>query len=290
MAGRLEGKVAFITGLARGQGRAHAVRMAEEGADIIGVDLPEPYTHETTYPMASQADLDETIAQVEKLGRRIVARKGDVRDRETLAAAVDAGLAEFGKLDIVVANAGVCTLGPTPPVAFFESVDTDLVGVLNTLAVTHTHLKAGGVMLITGSTAAMIADSVDAPPPQGGVPSGGYGYTFAKSSIVKLGRQLSLLFAPENIRVNVIHPTNCGTDLLLNDAMYRQFRPDLENPTKEDAVLSFPAMQALPIPYVEPVDIANAAVFLASDEARYITGMQLRVDAGGAIKMVHDLV
>jgi len=289
MAGRLEGKVAFITGLARGQGRAHAVRMAEEGADIIGIDVPEPYEYRT-YEMSTQADLDETVNQVEKLGGRIVARTGDVRDRAAIKATLDAGLAEFGKLDIVVANAGICTLGDTPPASFFESVDTDLVGVLNTFALAHKHLTAGGSMIATGSTAAMIANSVDAAPPHAGRASGGFGYAFAKSSIITLVRQLSLLFAPDGIRVNAVHPTNVATDLLFNEAMFRQFRPDLENPTREDAEPAFPAMQALPIPYVQPADIANAVVFLASDEARYITGIQLRVDAGGAIKMVKDLV
>jgi SDR family mycofactocin-dependent oxidoreductase len=290
MSGRLEGKVAFITGLARGQGRAHAVRMAEEGADIIGLDVPAPYQHTTTYPMATRADLDETISQVEKLDRRIVARPGDVRDKASIQAVLDAGLAQFGQLDIVVANAGICTLGDTPPVAFFESVDTDLVGVLNTFALTYPHLKPGGSMIATGSTAAMIADSVAAGPPHGGRASGGYGYAFAKSSIITIVRQLSLLLAPDGIRVNAVHPTNVNTDLLQNDAMYRQFRPDLENPTREDAEPAFPAMQALAIPYVEPVDIANAVVFLASEEARYVTGIQLRIDAGGAIKMIKDLV
>jgi SDR family mycofactocin-dependent oxidoreductase len=288
MAGRLDGKVAFITGLARGQGRAHAVRMAEEGADIIGIDVPEPYEH-SNYAMATQADLDETVAQVEKAGTRIIARKGDVRDRTSIAATLEAGIAEFGKLDVVVANAGICTLGDTPPAAFFESVDTDLVGVLTTFSVAHRHLTAGGSMIATGSTAAMIADSVDAAPPHAGRASGGFGYAFAKSSIITLVRQLALLFAPDGIRVNAIHPTNVSTDLLLHDAMYRQFRPDLENPTREDAEPAFPAMQALPIPYVEPVDIANAVVFLASDEARYVTGIQMRVDGGGAIKMIKDL-
>jgi SDR family mycofactocin-dependent oxidoreductase len=289
MAGRLEGKVAFITGLARGQGREHAVRMAEEGADIIGIDVPEPYEYRT-YEMSTQADLDETVSQVEKLGRRIVARKGDVRDRAAIKATLDAGLAEFGKLDVVVANAGICTLGDTPPESFFESGGPPQVGGLDTFALTHKHLKAGGSMIATGSTAAMIANSVDAAPPHAGRASGGFGYAFAKSSIITLVRQLSLLFAPDGIRVNAVHPTNVATDLLFNETMFRQFRPDLENPTREDAEPAFPAMQALPIPYVEPVDIANAVVFLASDEARYITGIQLRVDAGGAIKMVKDLV
>lgn len=285
MAGRVEGKVAFITGLGRGQGRAHAIRLAEEGADIIGVDVPNAYQH-YAYDMSTQDDLDETINLVEKAGRRIIARKADVRDRAALASVVEEGVAEFGKLDIVVANAGICVLGDTPPEAFFEAVDVDLVGVLNALSVSYPKLTAGGSIIVTGSVAAMMADSVGAAPAGGGTPSGGAGYAYAKQALIPLVRHLSMLLAGREIRVNCVHPTNVRTDLLLNDPMFKQFRPDLESPTEEDATVMFPVMQALPIPYVEPLDIANAVLWLASDEARYVTGMQLRVDAGAVLKMV----
>ncbi len=289
MSGRVEGKVAFITGMARGQGKAHAIRLAEEGADIIGVDVPAAYQY-PAYPMSSQEDLDQTVAELEKLGARVVTSATDVRDRPSLQAALDEGVAQLGHLDIVVANAGICALGDRPAQAFFEAVDVDLVGALNTLSVAYPHLGAGASVIVTGSVGAMLAGGTAAMPTGGGIPSGGAGYSFAKQAIVKLVHDLALLLAPQSIRVNAIHPTNVETDLLLNDPMYRQFRPDLPAPTREDAELAFPVMQAMPIPYVQPVDIANAVLYLASDEARYVTGVQLRIDAGAAIKMVPDLV
>jgi SDR family mycofactocin-dependent oxidoreductase len=281
MVGRVEGKVAFITGVARGQGRAHAVRLAEEGANIIGIDVPRPYEH-AAYPMASQEDLDETVNLVEKVGGRIVARQGDVRDRGSIAQALGDGLTEFGHLDVVVANAGICAMGPRPAEAFLEAIDVDLVGVINTIVAAQSHLGAGASVIVTGSVAAMVPNSVDS---SAGGP-GGAGYGFSKQTIAKLVRELALLWADRSIRVNAVHPTNVATDLLFNDAMYRTFRPDLDAPTKDDALQTFPMMQALPITYTEPVDVANAVLYLASDEARYVTGLQMRVDAGSVIKMV----
>jgi SDR family mycofactocin-dependent oxidoreductase len=275
MAGRVEGKVAFITGVARGQGRAHAVRLAEEGAHIIGVDLPEDYVN-PTYPMATQDDLDETIALVEKHDRRIIARRADVRDRAAMKAVVDEAVAELGRLDIVIANAGICPLGPLPPETFLEVFDTDFLGVVNAINVAYPHLKDGASIIATGSVAALIPGAVD--DPSNG--PGGAGYSFAKNSIARLVRELALTFAPRSIRVNAVHPTNVSTDLLFNEPMYRIFRPDIENPTRDDAMLAFPAMQMLPIPFVEPEDISNAVLFLASDEARYVTGLTMTVDAG----------
>lgn len=285
MAGRVEGKVAFITGIARGQGRSHALRLAEEGADIIGVDVPEAMAN-PAYPMASQADLDETVKLVEKLGRRIVARAADVRDRAALKAAVDEGVARLGRLDIVVANAGVCPLGPLPPETYLEVFDIDFLGVVNTINVAFPHLPDGASIIATGSVAGFIPGSVDNPV----TGPGGAGYSFAKRTIAGLVRDLALTFAPRKIRVNVVHPTNVGTDLLFNDPMYRLFRPDLENPTREDALSGFPAMQAMEIPFIEPQDVSHAVVFLASDESRYVTGLQLRVDAGAVIKQVPDFL
>ncbi|ABK65008.1 mycofactocin-coupled SDR family oxidoreductase [Mycobacterium avium] len=281
MAGRVEGKVVFITGLAKGQGRAHAVRLAEEGADIIGIDVPGPYDH-AAYPMATQDDLDETVNLVEKAGGRIIARQGDVRDRASITKALDDGIAEFGHLDVVVANAGICAMGPRSAEAFLEALDVDLVGVINTIAAAQPHLRAGASVIVTGSVAAMIPGSVDS---LAGGP-GGAGYGFSKQTIAKLVRELALLWADRSIRVNAVHPTNVSTDLLFNDAMYRTFRPDIDVPTKEDALQTFPTMQALPIAYTEPIDVANAVLYLASDEARYVTGLQMRVDAGSVIKMV----
>jgi NAD(P)-dependent dehydrogenase (short-subunit alcohol dehydrogenase family) len=257
------------------------VRLAEEGAHIIGVDLPNAYAN-STYPMATQDDLDETIALVEKFDRRIIARRADVRDRAAMQAVVDEAVAELGRLDIVIANAGICPLGPLPPETFLEVFDTDFLGVVNAINVAYPHLQDGASIIATGSVAALVPGAVDNPANG----PGGAGYSFAKNSIARLVRELALAFAPRSIRVNAVHPTNVSTDLLFNDPMYKIFRPDLESPTKEDALLAFPAMQMLPIPFVEPNDISNAVLFLASDESRYVTGLQLRVDAGSVIKQI----
>ncbi len=281
MAGRVAGKVAFITGIARGQGRGHAVRLAEEGADIIGVDVPGPIDN-MTYPLATQKDLDETNSLVEKLDRRIVARAADVRDKQAVRAVVDAGVAELGRLDIVVANAGICPLGPLPEQAYLDVVDVDFVGVLNAFSVALPHLTDGASMMATGSVAGLIPGTVDNP----ATGPGGAGYGFAKRAIAQLVREFAVILAPRKIRVNAIHPTNVDTMLLHNDPMYKIFRPDLEHPTAEDAALAFPAMQAMPIPFMDPVDVSNAVLFLASDESRYVTGLQMRVDAGSVPKQV----
>jgi SDR family mycofactocin-dependent oxidoreductase len=279
MAGRVEGKVAFITGVARGQGRSHAIRLAEEGADIIGVDVPD-HIDDTVYPMATQEDLDETINLVEKLGRRIIARPADVRNRQALQAVVDEGVAELGRLDIVVANAGICPLGPLPPRSFLDTFDVDFVGAYNAFMVSYPHLQDGASLMCTGSVAGMVTGTVDNPANG----PGGAGYALAKRTLAQLVHDMSVALAPRMIRVNAVHPTNCATDLLFNDGLYGVFRPDLEKPTKEDAMIAFPAMQAMPIPYVEPGDISNAVLWLASDESRYVTGLQLRIDAGAVPK------
>jgi SDR family mycofactocin-dependent oxidoreductase len=279
MAGRVEGKVAFITGVARGQGRSHAIRLAEEGADIIGVDLPDEIA-DMNYPMATQEDLDETINLVEKLGRRIVARKADVRDRGAMQKAVDEGVAELGGLDIVVANAGICPLGPLPPRIFLDVFDIDFIGCYNAFMVAYPHLKDGASMMATGSVAGMISGTVDNP----ATGPGGAGYALAKRTIAQLVHDMSVALAPRMIRVNAVHPTNVNTHLLQNEGLYRIFRPDLENPTAADAEIAFPAMQAMPIPWIDPRDVSQAVLFLASDESRYVTGLQFRIDAGSVPK------
>ena len=281
MSNRLDGKVAFITGAARGQGRAHAVRMAQEGADVIAVDICEQIKS-TKYPLASPEDLDQTANAVKDLGRRIVALKADVRERDQLRTAVEAGMSEFGHLDIVVVNAGILPMGPddTEPSGFVDASDVDLLGAMNTVAVSLPHLADGSSIIVTGSTAAMMPNTT-ANPSMG---SGGAGYTWSKRTLVGYVEQMSIHLAPRFIRVNAIHPTNVNTHLLHNDEMYKVFRPDLEHPTREDAEPAFTYFQAMPIPYVEPEDIANLAVFLASDESRYITGQQIRIDAGSLLK------
>lgn len=279
--GRVEGKVAFITGAARGQGRSHAVKLASEGADIIAVDICQNIDS-MGYAMATPEDLEETVRLVEKEGRRIVAIQADVREAAQLKAAVAQGIAEFGKLDIVVAQAGVAGMKGEPQVqAWADVVDTNLVGTLNAIHAALPHLTEGGSIIATGSTAALMdIAKVDVP----GKDLGGVAYVFSKRAIAQLVHELATHLAPRKIRVNALHPTNCNTDMLQSEPMYRSFRPDLENPTRADAEPVFGVQQAMPIPYIEPEDSSNMVLFLSSDESRYVTGMQMRVDGGGYLK------
>lgn len=279
MSGRLQGKVVFITGAARGQGRSHAVRLAQEGADIIAIDLCDQMDS-VAYPQGSAEDLAETVKMVEALGRRIVARKADVRERDQMRAAVNEGIAELGHLDTVICNAGILPMKHREPSAFVDAVDVDFGGVLNSVAVTLPHLGAGSSIVITGSTAALMPGAVNNPT----LGPGGSGYNLAKTMLIQYTEALALNVAPMSIRVNCIHPTNCDTNLLHNDGIYKVFRPDLENPTADDVMPAFHYFHSMPIPYIDPVDISNAVLFLVSDEARYITGVNLRVDAGSLLK------
>ncbi|MFC8046134.1 mycofactocin-coupled SDR family oxidoreductase [Nocardia sp. NPDC057353] len=279
--GRVEGKVAFITGAARGQGRSHAVRLAEEGADIIAVDLCEDIAT-VGYALATPEDLEETANLVAKTGRRVVTAKADVRIASELQKAVDDGVRELGKLDIVVAQAGIAGMKGEPQLqAWTDVINTNLIGTINAIQVSLPHLREGGSVIATGSTASLIDISkVDQP----GKDPGGMAYVHSKRALTayvyELGRQL----APRGIRANVVHPTNCNTPMLQSEPMYRSFRPDLEHPTRADAEPVFAVQQAMPIRYVEPEDISNAVVYLASEESRYVTGLQLRVDGGGYLK------
>ncbi|MGV0733226.1 mycofactocin-coupled SDR family oxidoreductase [Mycolicibacter sinensis] len=285
MSGKLSGKVAFITGAARGQGRAHALAMAREGADIVAIDICRQI-ESNPYPLASPDDLAETERAVKELGRRVVARIADVRERHELRDALDAGLADLGRIDIVVANAGILpmAMGKPDPMQFVDASDVDLVGVMNTVAVAIPHLPDGASIIVTGSTAGMIRGTTDNP----NMGPGGAGYGWSKRIVMEYVDEMSLHLAPRMIRVNAIHPTNCNTHLLQNDGMYSMFRPDLtsqgKKATREDAEPLFTLFQAMPIPYVEPEDMANLGVFLASDDARYITGQHIRVDAGSLLK------
>jgi len=279
--GRVQGKVAFITGAARGQGRSHAVRLAEEGADIIAVDLCHDIDS-IKYSLAGPDDLKETVRLVEAQDRRIVPVQADVRERAQLREALESGLAELGRLDIVVAQAGIAAMKGEPPLqAWTDVLDTNLVGTINAIHVALPHLGEGASVIATGSTAAYVNAL---PLQQAGTDPGGFGYMVAKRMLAQYVHDLARELAPRKIRANVVDPTNVNTDMLHSDPMYRSFRPDLENPTRQDTELAFPVQQAMPIPYIEPLDISNAVLFLASDEARYITGMQLRVDAGGYLK------
>jgi (+)-trans-carveol dehydrogenase len=278
MPGRVEGKVAFITGAARGQGRSHAIRLAQEGADIIAVDLCQQ-VETVPYPMSTPDDLEQTVKEVEALDRRIVATQTDVRDFAALKAAVDDGVAQLGRLDIVSANAGIGTKG-TPAEEMSEQtwqdmIDINLTGVWHTAKVAIPHLRAGGrggSIVLTSSAAGLMAYQ------------GIAHYVSAKHAVVGLMRTLALELALDMIRVNSLHPTQVNTPMIMNEPTFRLFSPDNPHPTVDDFRPVSQEMNALPIPWVESVDISNALLFLASDEARYITGVALPVDAGAVIK------
>ncbi|WP_219413516.1 mycofactocin-coupled SDR family oxidoreductase [Pseudonocardia nigra] len=277
MAGRVAGKVAFITGAARGQGRSHALRLAEEGADIIAVDVCGPISTVDKYPLATEEDLAETVAQVEKLDRRIVARKADVRDAGALSAALDEGVAELGGLDIVVANAGIATYGMSWEITedmWQEMLDVNLTGVWHTAkaAVPHLRSRGGGSMVFTSSIGGLK-----------GIQQVAH-YVSTKHAVVGLMRTMANELAQHHIRVNTVHPTNVDTHMIQNPGTWGMFAPDDPEPTREKAMPGFMSLNALPVPWVESIDISNAVLFLSSDEARYITGVALPVDAGAAIK------
>ncbi len=280
MTGRVEGKVAFITGAARGQGRSHAVTLAREGADIIAVDiLGEIATSAPFHPHATEDDLARTAAGVEALGRRIFAARADVRDFAALRQVLDAGIAEFGRIDIIVANAGIFPHGSllheVDDREWDEIFDINVKGAWLTCKAAIPHLIRqgdGGSITLINSTAGLK-----------GIPTVGP-YTASKHGLVGLMRTLALELGPHWIRVNSIHPTAVATDMVFNERTYRLFRPDLDHPTRETMAEMLTSFHALPVPWVDPVDISNALLFLASDEARYITGSELTVDAGFTIK------
>lgn len=279
--GRVQGKVAFVTGAARGQGRSHAVRLAEEGADIIAVDRCADFAT-VGYPMATPEDLDETAQYVEKTGQRIVTAKVDVADAGRLKTALEDGIAELGKLDIVVTAAGIAGMkGSADLAAWIDVMNTNLIGTMNAIHAALPHLGEGASIIATGSTAALMDIGKNDNP---GTDPGGSAYLHSKRLLSQFVHSLAAELAPRGIRANVVHPTNTNTPMLQSAPMYKSFRPDLENPTQADAEPVFYVQQAMKVPWVEPEDISNMVLFLASDEARYITGTQQRVDAGGYLK------
>ena len=267
MAGKLEGKVAFITGAARGQGRSHAVRLAQEGADIIAVDICAQIGS-VAYPMSTPGDLAETAKEVEALDRRIAARQADVRDEAGLRAAFEAGVAELGPVDIVLANAGIAPMSRQEKQGAWQDViDVNLTGVFNTVEIAIPSMierGAGGAIVLTSSTAGING--------VGGPSRGGLGYTASKHGVVGLMRSYANALAPHRIRVNSVHPTGVNTPMVVNDVMQQWLASD---PSVTDAMAN-----ALPVDMVEAVDISNAILWLVSDDARYVTGVTLPVDAG----------
>ncbi len=278
MPGRVEGKVAFITGAGRGQGRSHAVKLAAEGADIIAIDICHDV--EGALPMATPDDLTETVKLVEARDRRIIATQADVRDLDGLTAAVDAGVEELGRLDIVVANAGIASLGgPVQEMSqdnWKHTIDINLTGLWNTARAAIPHLIAGGrggAIVLTSSVGGMHA-----------MPNMSH-YISAKHGVIGLMRSLAVELGQHHIRVNSVLPTNVNTPMFMNEGTFKMFRPDLENPAAADVEpVAAQFMHVLPHGWIEPEDVSNAILFLASDESRYITGVPLPVDLGALLK------
>ena len=277
--GLLDGKVAFVTGAARGQGRSHAVRLAQEGADIIAIDACATLDW-LSYPLATEADLAQTVKDVEALDRRIIAAKADIRDLAGVRDVLDEGVAALGgRLDIVAANAAVISwprdLWAIDVAEFRELIDVTLTGTFITLKAAVPHMIAagnGGSIVLTSSGAAITAGK-------------GLGdYKAAKSGVLALKDTLAYELAEHFIRVNAICPTAVDTPMIHNDSLHRAFRPDLENPGRDDVRDGFAEMNLLPVPWVDPVDISNAIIWLCSDAARYVTGITLPVDAGNHLK------
>jgi SDR family mycofactocin-dependent oxidoreductase len=278
MAGRLEGKVAFITGAARGQGRSHAVRMAAEGADIIATDICADIKSVTAYSLATEDDLAETVRQVEALDRRIIAEKADVRDIDALTRAVEHGVAELGRLDTVVANAGIFSHSlethTLDEQSWTDVIDVNQTGVFHAVKAAMPHILAAGpggsVILISSLAGTKGLASLAA-------------YTAAKHGVVGLMKVLANEYGKYGIRVNTIHPNAIATAMVQNETLYRIFRPELENPTLEDALPAFAGMNPFRIPFIDPIHVSHAVVFLASDESFYVSGAQLPVDAAAAV-------
>ncbi|ATL31469.1 mycofactocin-coupled SDR family oxidoreductase [Streptomyces formicae] len=265
--GRLAGKVAFVTGAAGGLGRSHVRRLAEEGADLVVVDICRP-VETVPYPQSTPEELDEVVEDVRGLGRRVVARQTDVRDRDALQEAYDAGLDAFGQIDVVVANAGIAPLLVEDRVqAWHDAIAVNLTGTFHTIEVAIPSMVAaerGGSIVIVSSTAGLVGI--------GGASNGGLGYAASKHGVVGLMRAYANNLAPHSIRVNSVHPTGVATRMVTDPAVI-EF-------VAQDPILSEESPNALPVDTVEAVDVSNAVLWLASDEARYVTGVTLPVDAG----------
>jgi (+)-trans-carveol dehydrogenase len=273
---RFEGKVAFVTGAARGQGRNHAVSMAREGADVIIVDICDQIETQK-FAMSRPEDLAETVRLIEELDRRVVAHQADVRDAVGLRAAVDDGVAQLGRLDIVCANAGMFVMNNAVDFTddeWQDTIDTCLTGVWNTCRVSVPHIRAGercGAMVLTSSVCGLMA-----------VPGLG-AYNAAKHGVVGLMKTLAIELGPERIRVNCVNPGNVDTPMIQNDFIYKLFYGEETDATREDAEQPgspFYQPHPLPVPWTQPDDITNAVMYLASDEGRYVTGVALPVDMG----------
>jgi SDR family mycofactocin-dependent oxidoreductase len=270
--GRFDGKVVLVTGGARGQGRSHAVEFAKEGADIVVTDIAKQ-VDTVPYGMSSESDLAETVKRVEELDQRCLSVVADARDTAATNRAVEAAIAEFGKIDILLANHGLLSLSPVadmPDEMWDDVIDSDLTGVFKSIRAVLPHMLArkSGRIIATASMAGRT-----------GLPTVAH-YCAAKWGVIGLIKSVAREVAAEGITVNCICPTNLDSDMIHNPAFYALFAPGIENPTREQVTPGFTSLNAIPIPWIEAIDISNAMMFLASPEARYITGEALHVSAG----------
>lgn len=275
--GQLDGKVAFITGVARGQGRSHALTLAREGASIIGLDLcDKPST--TAYPGTTEEDLQETVRQVKEAGGQIFVDVADTRDYAQVKAVFDRGIEQFGRVDIVIPNAGICSGAKTweiEPTDWREMVDINLTGVFHTVKVaipTMITQNQGGSIVFIGSTEALKgAENISS-------------YAASKHGVTGLMTSLARELGQYNIRVNSVNPTCVDTHMINNDFVYGLFRPDLDKPTREDVIDTFAGTHILPVPWMQPQDVSNAILYLVTEPGRYITATPMVIDAGFMIK------
>jgi SDR family mycofactocin-dependent oxidoreductase len=273
------GKVAFITGAARGQGRSHAVEFARRGANIIAIDI-DRQVESAPYPTATGDDLAETVKLVEEAGGEILATVADVRDLGALSEVVSDGVHRFGRLDFVIANAGIASYGLLSSMAeehFDEMIEINLTGVWKTVRASAQHMidaGNGGCIVLTSSTAGLRTMN-----------NIGH-YAAAKHGVTALAKSLANELGPHHIRVNSVHPSNTRTVMGVdNDGVLKMFRPDLENPKLEECTDAFASIHVMrDVPWIQPLDVTHAVLFLCSDDAQYITGAQLPVDVGMLVK------
>ena len=277
--GTLDGKVAFITGAGRGQGHSHALRLAQEGADIIALDICANAVETVPYGLSTRADLDETVSRVEAMGRRVIAGEADVRDLRQVQKVVDTGLGEFGRIDVVCANAGIGSWSVSWEMSeqlWKDMIDINLTGVFNTVRSALPSMVErgeGGSVVLTSSTAGLIGYQNTAH------------YTAAKHGVIGLMKVLAQELGQHRIRVNAICPTTVNTPLVINEATFELFAPGVEHPGPDDVRGAFSGLNILPdVPWIEPSDVSEAVAWLCSDAARYITGIALPIDAGNTVK------
>jgi SDR family mycofactocin-dependent oxidoreductase len=277
--GLVDGKVALVTGAGRGQGRSHALRLAAEGADVIAVDIAANDVETISYALASEDDLDSTVKEIQATGQRAVKAVADVRSLPQLQQAVDTGLSELGKIDIVCANAGIGSWAVAWEMTeqqWKDMIDINLTGVFNTVRATLPSMVErgeGGSVVLTSSTAGLRAYANTAH------------YTAAKHGVIGLMKVLAQEAGPHRIRVNAVCPTTVRTPMVINDSTFELFAPHLENPTEDDVREPFESLNILPgVAWVEPEDVSDAVLFLCSDAAKFITGVALPIDAGNIVK------